>query len=125
MYESFKDVWTFPLKPLNCIGKVYDSKFNMAFDFVNPFMKGLFKDHDILCLDEDIQQEVVKKLNDEKTDLFPFEILSYKDGYIFFDNKIIIVIRGWGYMKGRLGLEPELAIKLQDEFAEFIINKLN
>lgn len=42
-------------------------------------------------------------------------------------DECLIVIRGWGHLTGigGLHLEPEEAVKVQDEFIKYIVNKIS
>ena len=46
---------------------------------------------------------------------------------IYYDGKFQFLIRGWGYLTGcgGLNLPEDLAAKIQDEFIEYILDKLN
>ena len=53
--------------------------------------------------------------------------LSYKNGIIYYNNqeqKEFIYIRGLGHITGTLRISEVTAYKLQDEFAQFIIDRL-
>lgn len=75
----------------------------------------------------EIKREVIDILND-KTDKKITAKLEIVDGYkIYMNDKPFITIRGWGYLTGcggGLWLDPEVAKKIQDDFAEWIIDKL-
>lgn len=53
--------------------------------------------------------------------------VSYEYPYILFDDKKVLLIRGWGYLTGcgGLKLDPEVAAKIQDNFAEWVVSKLS
>ena len=46
--------------------------------------------------------------------------------YIYFNENKVFIIRGWGYLTGcgGLKLDPEIAEKIQDNFAEWVVSKL-
>lgn len=52
--------------------------------------------------------------------------VSTKDGNIYLNGNLILVVRGWGYLTGvgRLNLPAKEARKLQDKFAQYIVNCL-
>jgi len=101
---------------------------HMAFDFP---MKMLYAN--ALILNPDQQQQIVKVINNVgfiPTINLP-TILTYRDGIIFAydhdDNeREFIILRGWGHLTGvgGLALKGTDAAKIQDDFAEYIINTL-
>ena len=52
--------------------------------------------------------------------------VSAKDGNIYLDGDLILVVRGWGYLTGAgcLNLSAKEARKIQDEFAQHVVNCL-
>lgn len=52
--------------------------------------------------------------------------VSAKDGNIYLNGDLILVVRGWGYLTGcgGLNLGEAQAIKIQDEFAQHVVNCL-
>lgn len=86
---------------------------------------------DFLISDSEFKDTIVKVLNGEIKSVPD----KYKSRYkydcceIYRDNHKVMRIRGWRHLtgkdKGSLGLSTKDAIKVQDEFGEFIINKLN
>lgn len=52
--------------------------------------------------------------------------VTYKSPYIYFDDNKIFLVRGWGYLTGcgGLRLNPELASKIQDKFADWVTKTL-
>lgn len=85
------------------------------------------------CVDVSLekQQELIDKINDTKQHQFKYKF--YRDGIgIYsenpkFNGEPILIIRGWGYLTGSGGLHlsSEEAIKIQDEFGDYIIEQLN
>lgn len=83
-------------------------------------------------------------LNEEFKNTWGFAVLATLNGYypnglfvnveiknktdIWVNNEPVMRIRGWGYLTGlgahALGLSPEDAAKIQDEFAEYIVKSL-
>lgn len=117
----FKDYYKFPLKLQ--YSKVFTDDYQMAFDFVQQFLV-----KDCFTISDEDKQIIVEILNGTINNKLQDINLLYKDGTIFCEEKEFIWIRGWGYLTGTgggLGLLPELASKIQDEFGEFIVNKLN
>lgn len=108
--------WKPPFR-LSC-GYVYDSAGDFCFQFT--FKTG---DYD---KDEEIQQKIIDILND-KIDKRITSKLEIVDGYKIYawDNPFIMV-RGWGHLTGlsALHLDHDVAKKIQDDFAMWILNKL-
>lgn len=77
------------------------------------------------------QQELIDMLNGTKQHQFKYKF--YRDGIEIysenpkFNGKPILMIRGWGYLTGigGLHLSQEEAIKIQDEFGDYIVEQLN
>lgn len=62
-----------------------------------------------------------------KTDPVSSRKYEYRAPEILLDGEVLFVVRGWGYLTGTggLNLPVEEANKIQDEFAEWVIEKLN
>lgn len=121
--KDFKEYFKFPLKIEYM--KVYTNDGNMAFDFY--FNKNIQGGTKPLVISESLRAELVGTINgtNNKTTEAP---LSYKDGIIYHIDREFILMRGWGHLTGRgggLGLDVEVAMEIQDEFAQYIIDKLN
>jgi hypothetical protein len=118
--DLFRQYFSFPLT--RKYGKVFDNDFNMAFDFFHPFLAG--KNSEVIS--DELQQDIVDVLNGESK---PIQIpdLSYQDGDIFSRDKAIVMIRSWGRLTGSGGLKlsTDVALAIQDSFANFIIDRLN
>ncbi|MGN0218756.1 MAG: hypothetical protein ACI4AX_00560 [Muribaculaceae bacterium] len=52
--------------------------------------------------------------------------VSSKDGNIYLNGDLILVVRGWGYLTGAgcLNLSVKDALKIQDEFVQHVVNCL-
>ena len=116
---TFKDVYKFPLKVDEyCPIITWTANKRRAFDW---------------CVDVSLekQQELIDMINGTKQ--YQFKHKFYReDSYIFsenpvFNNKPVLSIRGWGYLTGvgGLHLSEEEAIKIQDEFGDYIVEQLN
>ena len=116
--NSFKDVFTFPLELHH--GKVMTADFHMAFDFIPRFLNP----EAIQISDED-KQKIVDIINGEDRKIAE-HILTYENGDIKLNGKDFIMMRGWGYLTGTggLNLPGERAKELQDEFGNYVIEKL-
>lgn len=128
---NFKQFYEFPLK-LDIFGEVvFTNDDERAFDFFDNNDDG-----QTYLLSEDLQNALVACLNSED-----IHFLIENASYIYKDSTIFIVInktpfqkplhfiniRGWGHLTGTggLGFSDKKATKIQDEFAQFIIDKLS
>lgn len=52
--------------------------------------------------------------------------VAFEDGYILIDREPVLLVRGWGHLTGcgALNLPVEKAAKIQDDFANWVVNKL-
>jgi hypothetical protein len=85
------------------------------------------------CVDvsSEKQQELIDMINGTKQHQFKHKF--YREGIeIYSENPIfkgepVLLIRGWGYLTGVGGLHlpQEEAIKIQDEFGDYIVEQLN
>lgn len=117
---TFKDVYKFPLKVDEyCDIITWTADKQRAFDWcVNiPLCK---------------KQELINVLNNPTQHLF-IKHKFYREGIeIYSENPIfkgesVLLIRGWGYLTGigGLHLSSEEAIRIQDEFGDYIVEQLN
>lgn len=122
---TYKTAYKFPLQWDEGSSKVFTKDYTMAFDF--PFMRGMFGDREELILSNEQQKEIVSIINGEKKGNIVGDVEYVKDdAVVTVDKKILLVIRGWGYLTGVGGLNipPEKAAPIQDEFGEYIVKKL-
>jgi hypothetical protein len=126
---SFQEVYKLPLKRMRTT-KVFDSGFNMAFDFTFSMMSNMFPGKTLYTLEEDQKNSIVDKLNGIENGV-RFEGLYYdeEDTTICIGSQVFIIIRGWGYMTGSsenaLQMSPEEATNVQKQFANYIIERLS
>lgn len=116
---TFKEVYKFPLKvDESCPIITWTADKQRAFDWcVN------------ISLEK--QQELVDMINGIKQHQFKYKF--YREGIeIYSENPIfkgepVLLIRGWGYLTGIGGLHlpQEEAIRIQDEFGDYIVEQLN
>lgn len=116
--KTFKEIFL-PLR--NDYGLVFGPSYNRAFDFALPFLYP-----NGYTISEENQQKVVDCINGKiilSKDITDFSILN---GTIYYKDKVFIVTRGWGYLTGTGGLhlKEEDAIKIQDDFAAYIVEQL-
>lgn len=122
---TFKEAYKFPLQRRYL--KVFTSDFSMAFDFFHGFMKSMFPERELILPSYEEADNILSLINEEKKGKIEGNIeYIKKEGFITVDGKALILIRGWGHLTGTGGLhlKQEEASKLQDEFAEHIVNKL-
>lgn len=124
---DFKDVYKLPLSKEEGYDKVFHSNGHMAFDFLRRYKEG---SEDVRSLSEDSKMKIVNILNGDDTQKIKHP-LKHEDGYIWLsiDGEWykIMLIRGWGYLTGcgALHLPPEEAAKIQDDFADWIVETLS
>ena len=117
---TFKEVYRLPLKVDDyCPIITWTADNQRAFDW---------------CVDvsSEKQQELIDMINGTKQHQFKYKF--YREGIeIYSDNpnsifkNPILRIRGWGYLTGTGGLHlpQEEAVKIQDEFGDYIVEQLN
>ena len=115
----FKEVYKFPLKVDGyCPIITWTADKQRAFDWC-------------VNISPEKQQELIDVLNGTKQ--FQFKYKFYRKGIEIhsenpiFKGKPVLLIRGWGYLTGSGGLRlsSEEAVKIQDEFGDYIIEQLN
>jgi len=107
--------YTRPFKMYEYGRQVYDAKDNFVFEFE----KGVSKE---------LQQEVIFSLNALDNEPINELKLSFLDAIeILNDGQKFICIRGWGNLTGIGGyhFSEEKAIKIQDDFKNWIVCKLS
>jgi hypothetical protein len=107
--------YTRPFKMYEDGRQVYDAKDNFVFEFE----KGVSKE---------LQQEVIFSLNALDNEPINELKLSFLDAIeILNDGQKFILIRGWGNLTGTGGyhFSEEKAIKIQDDFKNWIVCKLS
>lgn len=122
---TFKEAYKFPLELFH--GLVFTSDHDKAFDFANRFHCA-----NPLQLTTESKEKIIAVINGDDRKLNIKLELSYspEDGWIYAVHegikKQFILIRGWGMLTGigGLNLDDETASKLQDEFANHIVNVL-
>lgn len=99
---------------------IYDAKNNFCFQFEIEFVENWKKIWEQVMFSlNSIEHEPVKGLKLSVNPKDPIQILN--------NNKPFILIRGWGNLTGIGGynFSQEKATKIQDEFRDWIIYKLN
>lgn len=121
---TWKDVYELPLQHL--WSKCMTANNNMAFDFMNSFMKGMFTRH-LVVLSTEQREDIIAMVNGDKKGTIEGVVEFIKDeGIITVDGKVLLLLRGWGYLTGTggLNLSTDQAIEIQNSFGEYILQKL-
>ena len=115
---DFKEAFKFPLKISH--GIVFTSENNRAFDFSHSWEKG-----EIMLVCKETKQDIVDVVNGQNKKI-NIDDLSHKDSYIYSGTSRLLSIRGWGHLTGTGGLKlsDDVADKLQDDFANYIVKSL-
>lgn len=126
---NFNDVYKLPLHADEYLpSMVWTADRNSAFDFVTGT-------NDNIEVDEFITLETTNQyldvINCKQKSHFEHTFV-YEDSYIYWidgegNRNPVISIRGWGHLisPGGLNLSIEDAIKIQDDFGNYIVEKLN
>lgn len=114
---KWQDCYKFPLHmwEKNFEVKVFTVDGKMAFDWSSNFTS-------------DLKKKIIAVINGEQK--FPHKDKFYRNGITIYHKGLeipILRIRGWGYLTGvgGLHLSSEEAIKIQDEFGDYIVEQLN
>ena len=115
--ENFKKYYKFPLKVDDMRVYIRTTDYEMALMFT-------------FGLSDDTVQDIVDKLNGESNKSIAYPLWYIKNGIeIWYDNVKIMIIRGWGMLHGNgnncYNLPEEEAIKIQNEFAKYVVDILN
>lgn len=96
----------------------------------------MFAQDDVIALDYysdrtsydgDILKQLCALLNGE-SDTFEHKIKEYvknaTDCFIMLENSDVITVRSWGYLTGVKHLSNKDAAKVQDDFLDFVVNRI-
>jgi hypothetical protein len=112
-----------PFKENKYSGWVHDAKGNFVFEFVGDFdEKGNYSEGY-----EDLKKQIIFSLNALDKEPIQDLKLELKNAIeIFKDNKLFILIRGWGNLTGigAHNFSGEKAEKIQDDFVNWLLYKL-
>lgn len=114
--ENFKKYYKFPLHADSIGLYVRTIDENMALMFT-------------VRLEDDVIKTIVDKLNGEsnKSSLPEWHIKNGTE--VWFEDAKVMIIRGWGMLHGTgkccYNLPEKEAIKVQDEFAQYVVDTLN
>ena len=126
---KFNEVYKLPLRADKYVPSVvWTADGHGALDFVTETKNDIEWDELITVKKAN---QYLNVINGKKKSQFA-ETFVYEDSYIYYkdDNEDlhpVISIRGWGYLisTGGLNLSTEDAIKIQDDFGKYIVEKLN
>ena len=99
-------------------GNMALSAFNLVYDEHDDFAPG----------EKERINHIIDIINDECPTDYEAKWTTGDDvTEIYYDGKFQFLVRGWGYLTscGGLNLPKDLAAKIQDEFIEYILGKLN
>lgn len=110
--KTFKEFYTLPFN--NQYGNVFTKENQLVFQFEETLTK--FENKFISALNSNTELEGYKDTT-----------FTYSDSYIYIGEKIIISIRGWGALTSPSceGLTKDQAIKVQNEFGNWLVSRLN
>lgn len=76
-------------------------------------------------IDPQSKQRIIDILNGDINQPLEHDV-RYDRGTVYINETPVMLIRGWGYLTGcgALNLPSEEAAKIQDDFGEWIVNKL-
>ena len=103
------------------IGTPKDDTYMRCFDWEDSSLTDMYEP-------TEIQKLWLRKINEEDIVLpskHDFTVNDNDPCIIECDGEPIICIRGYGMLRGPYKLPKEEATKIQDEFRDFIINRLN
>lgn len=129
---TWKDVYKLPLRQEEaCEFMVMTADNQRAFDFEWPAWDTYEKGKGLPI---EVEQQIIAKLNGDASIIIePLYNFSYINGDIYAFSTInkkkkhIMMIRGWGHLTGTgaLNLSDEDAVRIQDEFGQYIVETLN
>ena len=116
---DFREAYQMPFKADPFQIYIWDNDHNMAFSFIASDTRKK----------AEVYTRVLSLLNHEPN-IKPFSNISKSDAGITFASPAglcKLIIRGWGHLTGSCGLKlnPELAINLQDQLAEYAASSLS
>jgi hypothetical protein len=119
---TWQDVYDLPLEPFyKGSSKIMTSTFKMALDFIPSYIN--IESSQISVEDMD---KIIRIINGSEEKIITPKVFTYKNGTISVDGLVMAWIRGWGYLTGvgALNLPEYQAIKIQNDFAEYILTRL-
>lgn len=103
---------------------VYDFNNNFVFQFESRFdSKGNYLEGE-----RELQNKVIESLNsEERTPIEGLNLKTESFGEILREDKLFILIRGWGNLTGvgAHNFDEDKAAKIQDNFQEWLLYRLN
>lgn len=110
---KYTEAYKFPLH-YDGMNYVWDADYEMVIMF----------DYDDKSTDQ-FRHDLVKCINGEDIKL-SIPTLNYQDGDYYIGNDLLMIQRGWGHLTGvgGLDLDEDLAMTIQDDFADYVLSKL-
>lgn len=114
---NFKEVYQLPLK-IDEWSKIYIKSNNNVITF-NQLVG--YRDSDFVYL-----QKLLDIINGDTNEVVKDAEYIVDEGHIRVDGEPVFLLRGWGHLTGvgALNLDSKTAAKIQDDFAEWVVNKL-
>ena len=108
-------------------------KFPLHADSIGLYVRTIDEEMALMfttSLEKDVIQTIVDKLNGESNKKIEYPLWHIKKGTeIWYDDTKVMLVRGWGMLHGTgkccYKLLEDEAIKIQDEFAKYVIDILN
>lgn len=114
---NFKDIFKAPFATDDYGLYVFDKEFNICLDYYSSRID----------YNPDITKQLCALLNGE-SDTFEHKIKEYvknaTDCFVMLENGDTITVRSWGYLTGVLKLSDKDAAKIQDDFLDWVVNKI-
>lgn len=113
--EEFKKYYKFPLKHDSDYRiKIMTDDYGMALDW-------------LVDIADHLKDSLLNALNGKLDKWNPSGKFTLDKGYIYYNNKKILCVRGWGRLTGTGGyhLPEDKAAEIQDAFAEYCVEMLN
>lgn len=114
---NFKDIFKPPYSTDDYGIYMFDADENICLDYTS----------DRTSYNGDILKQLCSFLNGD-ADAFKHEVKEVvtdaHNCYFVLENNDIIGVRGWGYLTGVKHLSNKDAAKLQDDFLDYIVNKI-
>lgn len=114
---DFKDIFKSPFSTDDYGLYVFDKESNICLDYSS--------DRD--DYNPNILKQLCALLNGE-SDTFKHKIKEYvknaNDCFVMLENGDVITVRSWGYLTGVKHLSNKDAAKVQDDFLDFVVNRI-
>ena len=111
--KAFKNYFKFPLKDLAGI-YIMTADGQTAFNWCCE-------------LSEETRQEIIDKINGTLNKKSEKEWTIKNNDKIYYDDKLVLLVRGWGMLTGigGCGFDEKTALNLQNDFIKYVVEQLN